>query len=97
LEVLKQLCEAVHRKMPELWPNHWVFHHDNASAHRMLSLEQFLAQKSITEAEHLPSSSDLAPNYFWLFPEIKSASKGPKFQVNEDVQKSVMMALKAIP
>jgi hypothetical protein len=30
---MKQLCEAVHRKRPELWPNVWLLHHDNSPAH----------------------------------------------------------------
>jgi len=25
-------CEAVLRKRPELWPNDWILHHDNAPA-----------------------------------------------------------------
>jgi hypothetical protein len=32
LEILKRLREAVHRKRLELWPNDWIFHHDNAPA-----------------------------------------------------------------
>jgi hypothetical protein len=66
----------VHRKRPELWPSDWILHCDNAPANKVLSVKQFLAQKSITEMEHPPCSSDLAPNDFWLFPEIKTALKG---------------------
>jgi hypothetical protein len=57
MEVLKQLHEAVHRKTPELWPNGWNLHHDNAPAHKALSVKQFLAQKWITEKEHPPPPS----------------------------------------
>jgi hypothetical protein len=46
-----------------------------------------LAQKLITEMEHQPYFPDLALNGFWLFPEIKSALKGRKFQDTEDIQK----------
>jgi hypothetical protein len=42
--------------------------------------QEFLAQKSITEVEHPSFPSDLAPNDFWLFPEIKSALKGRRLQ-----------------
>jgi hypothetical protein len=38
MEILKQLREAVHRKRPELWPNVWIPHHDNAPAHKALSV-----------------------------------------------------------
>jgi hypothetical protein len=36
-EILKRLREAVHRKKPELRPNDWIPHHDNAPAHKALS------------------------------------------------------------
>jgi histone-lysine N-methyltransferase SETMAR len=96
VEILKQLHESVRRKMPELWPNEWILHHDNAPAHKARSVKQFLAPKSITEMEHPPSSPDLAPNDFWLFPKIKSALKGRRFQDIKDIQK-VTTALKAVP
>jgi len=47
-------------KRPELWPNNWILHCDNAPANKALSVKQFLAQKSITEMEHPPFSPDLA-------------------------------------
>jgi hypothetical protein len=31
--ILKRLREAVWIKSPELWPNDWILHHDNAPAH----------------------------------------------------------------
>jgi hypothetical protein len=37
--------------------------------------------------DHPHHSPDLAPNDFWLFPKIKSALKGPRFQDNEDTKK----------
>jgi hypothetical protein len=36
--------------------------------------------------EHPPYSPDLVPNGFWLFPEIKSALKGRRFQHTEDMK-----------
>jgi hypothetical protein len=42
----------------------------------MLSVKQFLTQKSIPEMEHPPYSPDLAVNDLWVFPKIKSAFKG---------------------
>jgi hypothetical protein len=32
MEKLIQLHEVVHRKRPELCPNNWILHHDNAPA-----------------------------------------------------------------
>jgi hypothetical protein len=48
MEILKWLLEAVHRRRPELWPNVWNLHDDNAPVHKALCVKQFLAQKSIT-------------------------------------------------
>jgi histone-lysine N-methyltransferase SETMAR len=81
VEILKRLHENVHRERPDLWHTDWILHHDNAPAHKVLSVKQFLAHKSITEIEHPPCSPDLAPNGFLLFPEIKSALKTRRFQV----------------
>jgi len=36
VKICKQLREAVRRKRPELWPNDWILHHDNAPAQRAL-------------------------------------------------------------
>jgi hypothetical protein len=85
METLKLLLEAVRTKTPELWPNDWIPHHVSAQVDKMLCVKQFLTQKSITEREQPPNSSDSAPNNFWLFPKIKSALKGRKFQVTEDI------------
>jgi hypothetical protein len=51
------------------------------------AVKQFLTKKSITEMENSPHSRDLAPNDVWLFPKIKSALKGQRFQDIGDIQK----------
>jgi hypothetical protein len=68
-------------------PSDLTVQHDNAPAHKALSVKQFLAQKSITEMEHPSCSPDLVPNDSWLFPDIKSALKGRRFQDIEDIRK----------
>jgi hypothetical protein len=87
VEILKRYREAVHRRRPEPWPCDWILHNGNSPAHKTLSVKQFMAQKSITEAEHPPCSHGLASNDLWLFPEIKSALKGRRFQDIEDIEK----------
>jgi hypothetical protein len=72
------LREAEHRKMAELWPNDWILHHNNAPAHKALSVKRFLTQKFITEVKQPTYSPELAANDFWLFPKIKSVFKGTK-------------------
>jgi hypothetical protein len=74
VEIQKRMHECVHGRRPELWPNDWILHHNNAAAHKALSVKQFPAQKSISEMEHPSCSPDLAPNDFWVFLKIKSSS-----------------------
>jgi hypothetical protein len=66
-----------------------ILQHDNAPAHKTLSVKQFLSQKSITEMEHPLCTPDFASNDFLLFSEIKSALEGRRFQDTEDI-KNVM-------
>jgi hypothetical protein len=87
VEILKRLPEDVRIKTREIWPIDWILHHDNATAHKALSVKQFLAQKSITEMEHPPSSPDTASNILWLFPKINSALMERRFQGTEGIQK----------
>jgi transposase len=68
-------------------PNDWILRHDNAPAHKAISVKQFLAQELITEMEHSSYSPDLTSNDLWLFPKIKSTLKGQIFQDIENIQK----------
>jgi len=58
LEVLRRLRESVRRKRPGLWPDKWILHHDNASAHDVLRVREFLTKNSITKMDHPPYSPD---------------------------------------
>jgi hypothetical protein len=61
LEILARLREAVRQRRPELWPDAWILHHDNALSHDVLAVWEFLAKKSIMKSDHPPYSPDLAP------------------------------------
>ena len=91
LQVLKRLRDAVRRKCPEWW-----LHHDNAPAHKALSMKQFLPKNSMTQLLHPPYSPDLAPCDFFLFPRMKKVLKGKSFADVEEVKKKTMEALKGI-
>jgi histone-lysine N-methyltransferase SETMAR len=97
LEILARLREAVHRKRPELWPDAWILHHDNAPAHDALTVHEFLAKKSILILDHPPYSPDLALCNFWLFPKLKTALKGHRFSDIANIQGHVTTILKSIP
>jgi transposase len=96
LEVLTRLWESVQRERPELWPYKWILHHDNAPAHDVLRVREFLAKKSITKIYYPPYSPDLAPCGFWLFPKLKNALNGQRFADIPDIQRNVTL-LQGIP
>ncbi|KAJ8943718.1 hypothetical protein NQ318_012485 [Aromia moschata] len=76
-EVLTTLRERVRKKRPELWKNKsWILHQNNAPGHNALSVKRYLAARGTPVLEHAPYSPDLPPCDFFLFPKIKSASKG---------------------
>ena len=98
LEVLRRLRDAVQRKRRERWSeDDWFLHHDNAPAHRALSIQQFLARHRIPVVAHPPYSPDLAPADYFLFPKLKSALKGRRFETVEEIKENTTNVLKSIP
>jgi len=73
-------------KSTELRTNDSILHHDNAPAHKTLSVQLFLDQKLNTEREHTYYFPYLAPNDLWLFIKIKSVLEGRRYQDTEDIQ-----------
>jgi hypothetical protein len=77
---LWQLRENVQRRRPELWREQtWLLHHDNVPSHTSIFVQQFLAKYKMAVNPHPPYSTDLAPCYFFLFPEKKLKLKGRWF------------------
>jgi hypothetical protein len=97
LEILARLREAVRRRRPELWPDAWILHHDNAPVNEALAVWEFLANKSILKLNHPPYSPDLAPCDFWLFLKLKTALKGHRFSDITDIQGHATTILRSIP
>ena len=47
-DILRRLREKIRLKRPELWRSKsWLLHHDNAPAHRALSVQQYCAKNSV--------------------------------------------------
>jgi histone-lysine N-methyltransferase SETMAR len=97
LEILARLCEAVRWRRPELWPDAWILHHDNALTHDVLTVRELLAKKSIMKLDHPPYSPDLALYNFWLFPKLKTTLKGHRFSEIADIQGHAATILQSIP
>jgi transposase len=97
LKVLKRLRENVRSNKPKLWKNNsWFLHHDNAPAHALLLIRDFLAHTSTTVLPQPPCSPDLAPADFFLFPKLKSALKG-RFQTIQVITEISQKELRAVP
>ena len=80
-----------------MWKNtSWILHHDNAPAHNALSVKRFLAKNNIPVMEYPPYSPDLAPCDFFLFPKIKSALKGTRFESVDAVKAKATQFLNSL-
>ena len=77
LDIIRRLRHEVRRKRPEIWRNiSWFLLHDNAPAHRSVSVKDFLAKNNMTAPKHSPQSPDLDAADCYSFPRLKSALKG---------------------
>jgi len=54
-DLLRRLNDVVRRKRPEKWrSSSWFLLHDNAPAHRLVFIKDFLAKKIVTTLQHSP-------------------------------------------
>ena len=75
----------------------WLLHLDNAPAHSSNLVQEFLAKHKIVLLRQPPYSPDIAPCDFWMFPKLKMALKGKRFDDIETIQSNATRELKAIP
>jgi len=94
LKVLKRLCDSVWKKNEQKCD--WFPHHNNAPAHTVLSVQQFLAQNNMTVIPHPPYSPDFAPRDFFLFRHMKGQMKGKRFADVSKVKKKTVEVLHII-
>jgi transposase len=91
IDILCHRRDAVRRNRLEKWRiNSWFILHDNAPAHQLVLVMDFLAKNNVTTLEHPPYSSDLASADFYLFPQLKSALKGQQVCDATDFIKNAM-------
>jgi len=64
----------------------WLLHHDNASAHTLFVVREFLTKNNMTTVPHPAYSPDLAPCDFYMFPKMKLWLKGRRFVSIEEIQ-----------
>ena len=82
---------------PKKWRTNSCFLlHDNAPAHQSVLVKDFLAKNNVTTLEHPQHSPDLAPPDFYLFPQLKSSTKGWWFCDANDMIKNAIEELKRL-
>lgn len=96
LEVLKRLKRKVTSKRSAI-KDDWKLHHDNAPSHTAFLVTNYLARIHLGVVPQPPYSPDLSPPDFFLFPRLKRALKGKRWDSIEDIQENVVAALKDIP
>ena len=97
VEVLKRLRDAVRRKRPRFWSSgDCLLHHDNAPAHLSNLVQEFLTKHNFAQLRQHPYSPDIAPCDFYVFPKLKMALKGKRFDDIETMQNNATRKLKAI-
>jgi len=62
-----------------------------------VSINEFLAEKSIPVVPQPPNSPDLSPCDFFLFPWLKNRLKRRHFGTLDNIQKSITDELKGMP
>jgi hypothetical protein len=91
------LRENIRRKHPDKWHNNSRAQHcDNAPAHVLLIVQQFLASTKTRVIPHPAYSPDLAPCDFFLFPKIKLKLKGQNFDSTEEIQNVSQKVMKTL-
>jgi histone-lysine N-methyltransferase SETMAR len=88
LGVMQRLYKGTCRERRDLLDTKsWLLLHDNAPSHCALNVKHLLAKEAITAIEHPTYLHDLAPADYFLFPRIKRALKGQRFDVIKAIQR----------
>jgi hypothetical protein len=97
VEVIGRLLKRISQVRPQFrTEGSWFLLHDNAPSHSALVVKIFLAKHGVVEIRHPPYSPDLTPADLFLFPTVKTALKGKRFQDVEDIKKNVTAELNAV-
>jgi histone-lysine N-methyltransferase SETMAR len=71
--------------------------HDNASSYTAKIVKDALEPTGLTVVSHPPYSPDLAPSDFYLFPHLKKALRGKKYQDDSEVLADVQSYFDSLP
>lgn len=87
--ILDRLQKAIKNKRPGLLSRKVFLIHDNARPHSARLTQEKLASFKWDVFEHPPYSPDLAPSDFHLFPAMKTAFGGIRFDTTDDITEAV--------
>ena len=86
VEVLREFGKRFRRKRPALFKSdQWHFHQDNALVHNNIFVTDYLTKMCIKTGSYPPSSPDLAPRDFCLFPKLR----GCRYETIEEMKEAV--------
>ena len=86
VEVLREFRKRFRQKRTALFKSaQWHFH--NTPVHNSILVTDYLTKMGIKTVRHRPSSPDLAPCDFWLFPKLRCY----RYETIEERKKAVTM------
>ena len=95
IALLVRLKEEITKKRPQMKKKKVPFHQDNALCHESIEMMAKLHELLFRLLPHPPYSSNLAPNDYWLFADLKRMLQQKKFGSNEEVILETEAYLKA--
>jgi len=89
VDILRRLRDTVRRKRPSKWRTKiWFLIHDNAPAHQLDLVKDFLAKNHVTTPKLHPHFPDLAPADFCIFSWLKSALETRRLDATDIIKKA---------
>ena len=96
--VLTQLVDFYQRRRPRTGVSAASkLLHDNATAHKSATLQEYLKESGFNVLDHPPFSPDLAPCDFWLLPRLKEMLARQRFESRCGIGSVVYQCLQHIP
>ena len=82
---LLQVFSAVFERRETRALRGFIFHDDNAKAHRAWTSKEFLLENHVEQYENAAYSPDLGPYDFFLFLKLKKQLSGIRFNNNNEI------------
>ena len=95
--VLTQLVDFYQKCRPRTCVCGVKLLHDNAPAHKSVTVQEFLKECGLNVLDRPPYSPDLSPCDFWLFPGLKEMLAGRRFESRCGTGSVVYQCLQHIP